>query len=162
MYVKHHSEVYRRRLYLVNNMYVCQSCLKMCYLINYARIIVQPGPALPIQRLHLWLLNCCGLRPQRTMAAVKRVTVTFQMLWPSATMNSGGLAAAKLITKLGKISRNGNTALDRWSKCSARHSSMTSFDPILGWLPFWRAKWISVVVSKEELPTVAIKRAQRK
>ena len=30
------------------------------------------------------------------------------MLWPSATTNSGGLAAAKLITKLGKISRNGN------------------------------------------------------
>ena len=113
-------------------------------------------PALPSSGRYLWLLNCCGLRPQRTMAAMKRVTVTFQMLWPSATMNSGGLAAANLITKLGKISRNGNTALDRWSKCSARHSSMTSFDPILGWLPFRRAKWISVVVSKEELPTVAI------
>ena len=42
------------------------------------------------------------------MVAAKRVSVTIQMLWPSATTNNGGLAAAKLITKLGKISRNGN------------------------------------------------------
>ena len=32
------------------------------------------------------------------MAAAKRVSVTIQMLWPSATTNNGGLAAAKLIT----------------------------------------------------------------
>ena len=46
--------------------------------------------------------------------AAKRVSVTFQMLWPSATTKSEGLAAAKLITKIGKISRNGNTDDQSW------------------------------------------------
>ena len=32
--------------------------------------------------------------------AAKRVSVTFQMLWLSATMNCGDLAAAKFMTKL--------------------------------------------------------------
>ena len=32
--------------------------------------------------------------------AAKMVSVTFQMLWLSATMNCGGLAAAKFMTKL--------------------------------------------------------------
>ena len=53
--------------------------------------------------------------------AAKRVSVTFQMLWLSATMNCGGLAAAKFITKLAKISPNGNTAYHsrppHWSCC---------------------------------------------
>ena len=42
--------------------------------------------------------------------AAKSVSMTSQMLWPSATRNSGGLAAAKVCTKLAaKISPNGNT-----------------------------------------------------
>ena len=47
------------------------------------------------------------------MAAAKRVSVTFHMLWPLATTNCGGQAAAKLITKVGKISPNGNTDDDQ-------------------------------------------------
>ena len=41
--------------------------------------------------------------------ATNRVSVTSQMLWPSATTNSGGRKAAKVACKLAKIFPIGNT-----------------------------------------------------
>ena len=83
------------------------------------------------------------------MAAAKRVSVTFQMLWPSATTNSGGLAAAKLITKLGKISRNGNTDDQSYvyvirSATDVRSSSRAA--------PNSSAKWSTISSQKGRAP----------
>ena len=77
----------------------------------------------PISGRYLWPLNCCGLRPQRTMAAEGRkkglcdlsnvVAFGHNELWRPK--------AAKFITKLAKISPNGNTAYHsrppHWSCC---------------------------------------------
>ena len=45
--------------------------------------------------------------------AANRVFMTSIVLWPSSTTNSGGLAAAKVATKLAKISPIGNADLRR-------------------------------------------------
>ena len=76
------------------------------------------------------------------------------MLWPLATTNSGGLAAAKLITKLGKISRNGNIDNHRILLSIQSPVSDDGSDPLLGRLRFRRAIWSTVVVRKLELPTL--------
>ena len=54
--------------------------------------------------------------------AANRVFVTSIVLWPSSTTNSGGLAAAKVATKLAKISPIGNAELRRIEEDAPWHS----------------------------------------
>ena len=112
---KHHSEVYGRRLYLVNN----RMKTELGYLPAAAaaaapppRIVVH-NPVVPNDGRYLWPLKCCGLRPQRTMTAEGRneglcdlsnvVAFGHNEQWRPM--------AAKVATKLIRISPVGNAVI---------------------------------------------------
>ena len=113
-------------------------------------------------------IDCYCTEPALPIYRLAPTSVTSQLLWPSATTNyggrkeglcdlsnvvastnNGGLAATKLITKLGKISRNGNTDDQSYvyairSATDVRSSSRAA--------PNSSAKWSTISSQKGRAP----------